>query len=211
MSGSPLVRNVIVLAGGASVAAYNLRGLEERGRLIAVNDSALYTKCQVAFTMDRLWLEGRQKLLKTLNPPEVWYRWKTPKNFTPPKLWHVYAHTDGARGMTDEVGRLNGSNSGTCALNYVYQRTLARDRIFLLGFDMQRGEHGEKHWYPDYPWALEQNTGTKPGTYEDWSREFDGIAQQFRALNADVFNVNHRSLITAFQTISYKHFWEMAA
>jgi hypothetical protein len=203
------MRNVIILAGGASVAEYNLRGLENHGRLIAVNDSALYTKCDVCFTMDRLWLEGRQKLLKTLNPPEVWYRKGTPKNFKPPVFWHSYEHVDGMTDMTDESGRLHGSNSGTCALNYVYQRTLSRDRIFLLGFDMQRGPNDEKHWYPDYPWSLEPNVGTKPGTYGDWVKQFDSIHRQFYELNAEVFNVNHRSLIKAFTILSFARFQEM--
>lgn len=202
------MRDVIVLAGGASVMQYNLRDLEHRGYLIAVNDAAIYTKCHVAFTMDRLWLEGRQLLLKVLSPPEVWYRKGTPKNFEPPYTWNAFEHGEGYPTlMTKQHGRLNGSNSGTCALNRAFQ--LRPERVFLLGFDMQRGPKNEKHWYPDYPWAAGENSGTKRGTYNEWAQEFADIAMQFSRENIEVFNVNHRSLIEAFRTISFDDFLRM--
>lgn len=202
------MRDVIVLAGGASVREYNIRDIERRGHLIAVNDSAIYTKCDVAFTMDRLWLEGRQLLLKTLAPPAVWYREGTPKNFVPPKQWFSFVHDDGyPTVMLSEFGKLNGSNSGTCAINYAFQcRT---HRVFLLGFDMQRGPEGEKHWYPDYPWATDERSGTKRGTYKDWVEEFSEIAAQFEMAGMEVYNVNHRSLIRAFPVVSFEKFKEM--
>ena len=197
------MRDVIVLAGGASVMQYNLRDLEHRGYLIAVNDAAIYTKCHVAFTMDRLWLEGRQLLLKVLQPPEIWYRKGTPKNFEPPYTWNAFTHDkDYPTLMTKEHGRLNGSNSGTCAVNRAFQ--LRPERVFLLGFDMQHGPRGEKHWYPDYPWG--NGGGSKPGTLREWKEEFGDIAKQFKQEGIAVFNVNHRSLITAFPVISYDEF-----
>lgn len=201
------MRDVIVLAGGHSVQSYNLRDIEERGHLIAVNDSALYTKCDVAFTMDRLWIEGRQLLLKTLNPPEIWYRDKTVKNFLPPSHWHCYWHSETTEPthMEKEPGKLNGSNSGTCALNLAFQR--ANARVFMLGFDMQRGSGGEKHWYPDYPWN--NGGGTKQATLEEWAREFDMIASHFKKAGIQAFNVNHRSLISAFPVVSYTEFLRM--
>lgn len=202
------MRDVIVLAGGASVMQYNLRDIEHRGYLIAVNDAAIYTKCHVAFTMDRLWLEGRQLLLKVLQPPEIWYRKGTPKNFEPPYTWNAFVHDEGYPTlMTKQHGRLNGSNSGTCALNRAFQ--LRPERVFLLGFDMQRGPKNEKHWYPDYPWAADEKSGTKRGTYNEWAQEFADIAMQFSRENIEVFNVNHRSLIEAFRTISFDDFLRM--
>lgn len=200
--------DVIVLAGGASVMEYDLRHIHERGYLIGVNDAAIFTHVDVAFTMDRLWLEGRQLMLKILNPPEVYYRKGTPKNFDPPQRWVAYTHADAdPTVMTSEMGKYNGSNSGTCALNLAYQR--AQRRVFMLGFDMQRGPRGEKHWYPDYPWAADEKSGTKKGTYRDWTEEFAVIHTQFLAKGLKVYNVNHRSLITAFETITYDKFLRM--
>lgn len=198
--------DVIVLAGGSSVMAYDLRHLEKRGYLISVNDAALYTKCDVAFTMDRLWLEGRQQLLKVLNPPDIWFRRGTPKNFDPPQHWMAYAHSDPEpAAMSLEPGHLSGSNSGTCALNLALQRS--QKRVFMLGFDMQKGSGGEKHWYPDYPWNA--GGGTKQATLKEWSLEFKAIAAQFEMAGLKVYNVNHRSLITAFETISFDKFRSM--
>jgi len=198
------VRDIIVLGGGASVMAYPLRHLEDHGYLIAVNDAAIYTKPDVAFTMDRLWLEGRQLLLKTLVPPAIYYRHKTPKNFVPPKQWVAYEHDEEfPLLMTKQQGKLNGSNSGTCAINLAFQ--LLPNRVFLLGFDMQHGPGGELHWYPDYPWG----GGTKKGKLREWAEEFGEIARQFTEAGVQVFNVNHRSLIKAFPVISYDDFMRM--
>lgn len=198
--------DVIVLAAGASVKSYNLYGIEERGYLIAVNDAALYTKCHAAFTMDRLWLEGRHEMLKILNPPEIWYRAGTPKNITPPKHWRAFEHHDVRGGaplpMSIDRGRLEGSNSGTCAMNLAFQ--MKPTRVFMLGFDMQPGPQGEKHWYPDYPWG----GGPKSATMLSWAEEFDYIASQFRQARIDVFNVNHRSQISAFPMLRYEQFLE---
>lgn len=202
------MRNVTVVAGGASVMNYRLRGIEDNSYVIGVNDAALYTRCHVAFTMDRLWLEGRQLLLKVIEPPEVWYRRGTPKNFEPPHRWNAFVHDEGyPTQMTKEYGKLNGSNSGTCAVNRAFQ--LKPERVFLLGFDMQRGPKSEKHWYPDYPWANDEKSGTKRGTFNDWAQEFADIALQFNREGIEVFNVNHRSLIEAFPVISFDEYLRM--
>lgn len=198
--------DVIILAGGASVMEYQIRNLEKRGYLIAVNDSAIYTQCDAAFTMDRLWLEGRQLLLKTLAPPSIYYRRGTPKNFTPPVQWIGYVHDEGYPTlMTKDPTKLNGSNSGTCALNLAFQ--LRPKRVFLLGFDMQPGLAGEKHWYPGYPWN--DGGGTKKKTLANWAQEFGEIAKQFANEGIEVFNVNHRTLIEAFPVITYIDFVRM--
>jgi hypothetical protein len=197
--------DIIVLAGGASVRAYNLRGLHTHGELIAVNDSALYTQCDVALTMDRVWLEWRRDMLRLLDPPSIWYRKGTDKNISVPKYWHAFEH-DGAAAteMTLKAWKLNGSNSGTCAVNLAFQNVRPGGRVFLLGFDMQRGEDGAKHWYPDYSWA--ENRGTAKSTYETWAHEFRAIAKQFRRAEIEIYNVNHRSLITALPVIPFSRF-----
>lgn len=202
------MRDVIVLAGGASVMGYNIRGIDQRGHLIAVNDSAIYTKCHVAFTMDRLWIEGRQLLLKTLEPPQIWYRKGTPKNFVPPANWIGFEHSEDFPSLlTRQEGKLNGSNSGTCAVNLAFQ--LKPERVFLFGFDMQRGPNKEKHWYPPYPWDSGEKYGTKAGNYTDWAGEFQEIARQFEEARIKVFNVSRRSLITSFPRIEYTDFLRM--
>lgn len=202
MSGFRSVRDHIVLAGGWSVSQYDLRDIERRGILIGVNDSAIYTKCFVAFTMDRLWLENRQKLLRVLNPREVWYRKGTEKNFVPPSNWKAFQHREQEEGISDKAGLLYGANSGACALNLAIQRSR---RVFLLGFDMQRGPNDEKHWYPDYPWSYE----TKAHWYRNWAEDFKLVARMAKAAEVEVYNVSHRTALTAFPIIDFEAFKAM--
>lgn len=203
------MRDIIVLAGGPSVAEYNLRWMSKYGILISVNDAALFTRPQIAFSMDRLWAEHRYKLLLTLGVPEIWLREGCDRNFSINKsnttIFDNLQHdTTGNRVLTlsRKSRLLHGSNSGVCAINLAY--TMRPDRVFLLGFDMQRGDNGEPYWYPEYPWR--PNGATKPAKYVEWSREFDEIARQFDEENIPVYNVNHRSKIESFHTITFLQF-----
>lgn len=201
------MRSLAVIAGGWSVSCYNLRELNDRVPLIAVNDAALYTRCHYALTMDRLWIESRYRMLNVLGVPNIWVRKGVCKHIMPDPSWVQFVH-DGEQQltMTTALQHLNGSNSGTCALNLAFQ--LRPERVFLLGFDMQRGPDGDAHWYPPYPWA--PAGATKRGTYETWAAEFDAIAKQFVNAGIEVLNVTHRSLITSFPKISFLDFLGMS-
>ncbi len=219
-----MLEDVIVLGGGWSVSQYDLRDLEQRGHLIACNDSAIYTKPAVALSMDRLWAEHRFPLLCTQGVPEIYLREGCAKNFPPVstngnvrmfKFSEDYRlKVESARAakephpeipMTVEKGCLNGSNTGTCALNLAYQKF--PPRVFLLGFDMCKGPGYEAYWYPPYPWA--PNGATTPGKYREWAPEFDFIACQFQKIGTQVYNVNHRSAIEAFKKITFTEFCRM--
>lgn len=205
-----MVSSVILLASGPSVREYNLRDLDQRGNLIALNGAALYVKPAAALTMDRLVAEFCCPLWKIQGVPSVWIRKGITQNFDPATLsrYMQFEHDgDDPTHMTPFHGRLNGSNSGTCALNLAFQ--VKPERVFLLGYDMQRGELplNLPYWHPPYAW----NTAgaAKNGKLAEWAREFDIIAQQFKKAGIEVFNVNHRSLIESFTKISYKEFLRM--
>lgn len=202
--------DVILLASGPSVQSYNLRDLDQRGNLIALNGAALYVKPAAALTMDRLVAEFCCPLWKIQGVPSVWIRRGTTQNFDPTTLggYMQFEHDgDDPTHMTPFHGRLNGSNSGTCALNLAYQ--IKPKRVFLLGYDMQRGDlpHNLPYWHPPYAW----NTGgaAKNRKLAEWAREFEEIAKQFSKAGIEVLNVNHRSLIESFHRISYKDFLRM--
>lgn len=203
--------DVIVLASGPSVQAYNLRDLEMRGKLIALNGAALYVKPHIALTMDRLVAEHCYPLWKIQGIPQIWLRSCIAKNFVPTPDTKLFQHTGSEQEqkthMTLVAGALNGSNSGTCALNLAY--THFPDRLFLLGFDMQRGDKplSLPYWHPPYPW---NTTGApKNGKLGEWAREYEEISAQFKHQGTEVFNVNHRSRVEAFPIISYKDFERM--
>lgn len=197
---------VILLASGPSVKQYNLRNLESRGTLIAISGAALYVKPHIAFTMDRLVAELCYPLWLIQGVPRILIRECIVKNFkVEPHSTQLFQHDGPATQMTLAPGKLNGSNTGACALNLAYQMTPRR--VFLLGYDMQRGPLNEPYWHPPYPW----NTAgaAKNGKLAEWALEFREIARQFRACGIQVFNVNHRSKIDAFQTISFDSFEKM--
>lgn len=202
--------DIIVLAAGPSVKEYNIRGLEQRGHLIAVNGSALYTKPHVALTMDRLIAEFCYPIWKVQGVPEIWIRKGVMKNTKPGPDVTLFEH-DGQRHGTEMSithGYLNGSNSGTCAFNLALQRaTINSGRIFMLGFDMIRfNKNCDPYWYPAFEWN--KAGGTKDGNLKVWAEEYFEIAKQI-PLNVKVYNVNHESRLKVFPTISYEKFRSM--
>lgn len=205
-----MASDVILLASGPSVQEYNLRDLDQRGNLIALNGAALYVKPAAALTMDRLVAEFCCPIWRNQGVPSVWIRRGITQNFDPRTLsQYMQFEHDGndPTHMTPIHGRLNGSNSGSCGMNLAYQ--LHPKRVFLLGYDMQRGDIplNLPYWHPPYAWNT--SGAAKNRKLAEWSREFDAIAKQFVKAGIEVFNVNHRSLIESFTRISYKEFLRM--
>ena len=203
--------DIIVLAAGPSVKEYNLRGLEERGLLIAVNGASIYQKCHIAFTMDRLIAEHCYPIWKVQGPPEMWIRRGVMKNTKPGADVTQFEHDGNREGTTMSMrpGYLNGSNSGTCAFNLALQRAvISKGRVFLLGYDMIRFDKNcAPYWYPGFVWN--PAGGTKDGNLKVWAEEYVDIARQVRALGVQVYNVNHETRLTAFPVITYDKFRSM--
>lgn len=197
-----MAADVIILASGPSVREYNLRDLEMRGALIAINGAALYTKPAVALTMDRLVAEYCVPLWRIQGVPAIWIRKGIAKNFSPIGCMEFEHEGNTPTFMTPRMDKLNGSNSSTCALNLALQ--LSPRRVYLLGLDMQRGDDNLPYWHPPYPW---NTTGAaKNRKLAEWAQEFADIKKQFDIHRIEIINVNHRSKITAFPVIAYDEF-----
>lgn len=181
------------------MSQYNLRHIEQKGWIIGVNDAALYTRADIAITRDRLWFESRVDLLRTLGIPQTWVHADIVKDSALPVKRYISAYA--VEDITET--KLYDSNSGSAALSLAY--ILKPRRVFLLGFDMQRGPNDQKHWYPDYPWGYT----TKPGKFKTWAEEFADFAKIFARQNIEVFNVNHRSAVKFFPTIDFNQFRAM--
>lgn len=189
------MKQITVLAGGWSASQFDLRKLP--GFVIAVNDSAYYgPRWDACVSMDRLWSENRFDWMQKQRKP-IWLRRSTIKNFRVDELAHIRAFDNDhlATELSDQEGRLDGTNSGLCALNLAYQMRPAE--IFLVGFDMTLGPRGEKHWYPPYPWS--QSTGA--ARLEEWSRQFVGPAKQCAAAGISVFTAGTFSRIKTFEHV----------
>lgn len=138
------------------MAAFDLRDLERRGRLIAVNDAAIYTKPRVALSLCPQWARHRAALLYTLGVPHIYLEKNCP---LPPGKYAgcstltVFETDQDESCLSHAPGKLAGDNSGHAALNLALRMADPGDVIYLLGFDMDHDAAGPKYWYPEYPWA----------------------------------------------------------
>jgi hypothetical protein len=195
--------HVVVIAGGFSVKSYDLSKLPVGPLYVGVNDAGYHFPCEHVLTMDRLWFEHRYSTISRVPVTKYFWIRKGINKIIPqldPKV-REFACDNEALPLLDAKGMVfNGSNSGTVALNLAYQLSLRN--IFLLGYDMQKGPNEEPYWYPPYPW---NPTGaTKPGKYQVWAKEFEEIARQLGNADIKIYNVNHRSKIGAFPTMSFE-------
>lgn len=202
---------VSVIAGGWSFSMVPHELVP--GHIISVNDSAYHLRRNPheIVSMDRLWTEHRWEWLRQRRITTHLRRacLKNIKTMIAREtVWLNIFDCDheSVRFADDQYGpatfsmypnRLNGTNSGTCALNRAW--LLRPKNLFLFGFDMQPGPNGEHHWHPPYPWADEWKTTSKKFT--TWAREFDYIAEQFTAAGTQVWNVSDRSQIGVFSTL----------
>lgn len=200
-------KKLIIVGGGHSLIGKEeqISNLFPLNIIVGVNDACYYLPCDFGVSMDRLWTENRYKaVLERWPETSLWIRDSAMKNVAPvPRRMTKFTCDYQSSLMTDTFGQLNGSNSGTVALNFALQ--MDPDQIYLLGFDMQKGPNGEPYWYPPYPWAIPQG-GTSPGKYKTWAQEFTHIAEQLKSRTTKITNVNHRSAITQFPTISWETF-----
>lgn len=217
---------VTVVGGGHSAAKVDLEKLA--GHVIAVNDAALHLpRWNTLVSMDRLWCENRlpevarqlNQLPGTLrNARAIYCRSNALQNIRPLALGfpreivpfdcdhETDTFTDAELARQGDVLRLNGRNSGACALNLAFH--FAPRRLFLVGFDMNKARDGRAYWYPPYPW-----TGGREGSgarkYSEWAAGFAYMSTAFGLIGCEVFNVSPASAITAFPKITPAAYLEM--
>jgi hypothetical protein len=191
-------RDIVVLAGGWSVCQIPdhlavIAQLRRKFKLVTANDSSMYCDPEVVVSMDRIWSSRRvpELLEKYTIPPEMWIRRGVIPAPTPlpPRFNFFSCDIDQNILLSLEPGTLNGNNSGVCAINYALQSR--PKRVFLLGFDMQRGPKGEQHWY-DGTWS---NHKASKGKFAVWVKRFQRIYQQFSAQRVELINVTSYSAI----------------
>ncbi len=206
-------QSCIVLAGGWSVRPEHLQTLNAVSTaidIICVNDAAKYIDSpDCVVTMDRKWFINRYAEMHA-RAMLIYYRRCATKGLPVPiDGYHcAFANNNlpGAMSNWTVPFRLDGNNSGACALNLAFLRRYAR--VFLLGFDMCKGPQNENHFYPDYPWNI---NATKPAALAGWAGSFKEAAHQFELRGIRVFNVNDRSLIRDFPIISFEQFRSQVA
>lgn len=198
---------VSVVAGGWSVNLVEHRRIP--GHIIAVNDASFYLNASLdeIVSMDRLWTEYRWSWLKR-RAVLTNLRRSAVQNLSTmgQEEWlNVFDCNHESVEFSNDWARLNGTNSGTCALNRAWQ--LRPKELYLFGFDMCLGPNGQRHWHPDYPYAYT----TSAGKFRSWVKEFKIIAAQFKLIGTKVWNVSERSEISAFPRMQPNHLPRRAA
>lgn len=201
---SPPAEVISVIAGGWSLTGVDLDRIP--GFRIGVNDSAWRARVQLGVTMDRLFFEGRRAQLEQRFPADMssgfYYREGIDKAGTAPAHWVRFDCDHRASNMSLDWKprtRLNGMNSGICAINLAYR--MKPERVILWGFDMCREpKSGRPYYHEPYPWAR-PNGATSDGKFLEWMRAFHDIRQQFDAAGIELVNASPGSAINTIKKI----------
>ena len=180
---------ISIIAGGWSLS--NIDREKIPGFRIGVNDSGLLLPCDKVVSMDRLWTENRWKKLCFWSR-QAHVRRSALQNIKDRPVWlSVFECDHKSSELTETLDRMNGINSGMCALNLAY--ILRPKRILLWGFDHKRGGY----WYKTPEWS--QGTGDK--RFKEWAGQYERAREQCEAVGIEVLNCNPDSAITAFRKI----------
>lgn len=179
------------------------------GFAIGVNNAALHCpRINGAISMDRRWAEAHWDWMKGLGDVgklQVWLRPNNVQNLRKlpewPRPWLTVFQCDHkSHRMSDEPGRLNGTNSGGVALNLAY--SMRPKKVYLFGFDYCPGPKRQMHWFANGETGRVGDYPIHENRYRNWAREFSDVALQFRAKNIEVVNISSISLVTAFRKVS---------
>jgi hypothetical protein len=202
--------DLTIVAGGWSVRNVLLDRLV--GTVMGVNEAAFrIPRADIVLSMDRLWTEYRWPWMQERRG-ETWLRRSAVQNLDIKRPvadgWlHVFECDNNSAKFAAREGWLNGTNSGTCALNLAWR--MKPRRLFLLGFDMNRDPQGRAHWHPPHPWTNPQG-GTSNANYAKWAKELNAAALLFGGAGIEVFNVSPSSAITVFPKISPAEYARLA-
>lgn len=193
---------ISVVGGGWSFASVDHNAVP--GEIIAINEAGLLleTPVKATVTMDRLWTEGRWEQLCSRRKRTHIRRSALQNIDWMTKPWaHMFECDHTSVEFSEEIDRLNGTNSGTCGLNLAY---IMRPKfLYVFGFDMCRSPSDKAYWYPPYPWAPPQGA-TKASKYNTWAAEFNQIALAFASIGTKVVNVSEHSKIACWPRVSAK-------
>ena len=187
---------VSIIGGGWSVRGVDLAKVP--GYVIAVNGAALHApRVDAVVTMDRLFAEHTWLRLVEMARP-TWIRTAALKNIKERPDWlHPFENDNAGAEMSEFTNRLNGNNSGFCALNLAYLLRPAMVRLY--GFDMNRSSTGEAYWHPPHEWSKDPRGGTGAKRYAEWVVPFAMAAKAFEAKGIEIVNMSLTSAIPFFR------------
>jgi hypothetical protein len=195
-------RTAVVIASGPSLSQEQLehvyfeRWCANTCRVIAVNNT-----CSRVAWADCAYF-GDYLALKTyvpkLRPPagEFQGEWWTQDKAGAERWGLSYVKSANRPGLGTVRVHLNG-NSGAQAVNLA--TLFGAKRVLLLGFDMQSGPKGQKHWFGSHPVPLVQDL-----LFDEWIKKFEAIATDAKAMGVEVINCTPGSALPWFPMADIK-------
>lgn len=174
---------VVCLATGPSLKAEDVAFVRGKARVVAVNNAIT-----LAPFADVLWASDAK-----------WYRWhQGVPSFKGLKYCLEGTHYRDVRvlrptGRTglelSPTGVKTGENSGYAAINCAVH--LGATRIVLLGYDMQYGPKGERHFFGDHPIRATRMN-------ESYLANYATLVAPLHMLNVSIVNCTRRTALKCF-------------
>lgn len=197
---------VFIVGGGPSLIPYRskLTEIQNRGHVLAINDSFKHCYPEVIFSIDHTWLSKRLgEIPGMLAPVFVAVEDNLVRKECPNLTYLLRRYRSGSNDVSflseNPAEITNGMNSGFGALNFAYLR--GAKIIYLLGFDFKDAPDGQTHFHGSYEWHNKTNSNL---LYPRWAKVFEDTIPQLKSSGAHVFNGSADSLLTAFPHKSYE-------
>ncbi len=180
-------RSAILIGGGPSLAGFDFGRLRGQAVVVAINDAIRAAPwADVAFTIDRVWLQCRAREFAAFAGEKVAVVPRTHPEMPGVRQFWRYP---GAALSHDPRAIHSGANSGFAALGMTLMRGAAR--IALLGYDM--GAPG--HFHAGYEWP----SPTGAPDYPAWAAGFAVLAAAAAERGQIVINCNPHSTVRCFR------------
>jgi predicted peroxiredoxin len=189
-------RTAVVIASGPSLSDEQLEHVQsvrwdrEACRVIAVNNTCSRVPwADCAYFGDYLALKC---YVPKLRPPvgDFQGEWWTQDKAGAERWGLNYVKSANRPGLGAQRVHLNG-NSGAQAVNLA--TLFGAKRVLLLGFDMQSGPKGQKHWFGSHPVPLVQDL-----LFDEWIKKFEHIATDAKAMGVEIINCTPGSALPWF-------------
>lgn len=185
---------IIILASGPSAKDAPFDIIEDRARVIAVNNSwTLYPRSDALFACDYEWYKANRGApdfagLKITSDNRTLHRW--------PEVKYAKRIRGYDTILVSQKGVIGwGGNSGFQAINLAVH--MGAKKIILIGFDM-RIDKG-LHWHGRHEGRLSNPT---TGAVDRWRRVTDAAYAQLSSLGISAYNCSPVSELAAYPKVS---------
>jgi len=196
---------LIIVGGGPSLRNYDIKDLRSRGRVVLLNDAAMFCKGDVLFSMDANWIKRSTDMINSFEGEEVWLvvsDHQQQQAYVRPvrHLKKMSSKVTTLSRTTDQI--YCAGNAGFAVLNLALLK--GARLIYLLGYDMGKGVH--EQWHKSEEALSLPKRVRNPQYYARWAQRIEEISQVLREKGIRVINCNPASSLKCFEFSSYETF-----